>query len=271
MMIERSLLSLEERWSLADYLAQKNLPMVNNNSPAVIPRTGIYVRHIKRLFDIIISFICLILTLPINLIIGIVTYLDVGRPIFFRQQRIGREGISFEIIKFRNMRNTRDERGELLPAAQRVTNFGKFIRKTSLDELLNFWSVFKGDMSIIGPRPLVSEYLTRYSNRHKRRMEVRPGLECPPRRFDTPVRSWEEQFENDVWYVENVSFKTDVMMIIRLLQYIFDKKNANARASVSDKGIFMGYNEDGKAINFDEVSQEDIDLWYTKERKEKRK
>ena len=262
MVVDRSELTLEQRWDLADYLAKENLPKVNKICEVIQPADSIYAKYIKRLIDIVFSLICILLTLPVNLIIGIVTYFDVGRPIFFKQTRIGRNGNWFTIIKFRNMRNTRDERGELLPASQRVTKFGKFVRKTSLDELLNFWYVFKGDMSIIGPRPLLNEYVDRYSDRHKQRLAVRPGLECPPRDLKTPVRTWEDQFENDIWYVENLSFKTDILMCIRLVQFAFDKKSTEARASISGKGIFMGYSEDGHAINLDQIPDDIVERWY---------
>ena len=202
-------LTKAQRWALADRLAAERLPRINAHSEPVRPSETIYARYVKRLVDILLSGIALIVTLPLNLIIGIVTVFDVGFPIFFKQERIGRDGKPFTIIKFRNMRNTCDERGELLPPDQRVTTFGRFVRKTSLDELLNFWSIFKGDMSIIGPRPLVPEYTHRYSDRHRMRLAVRPGLECPPRMIGHHVWTWQEQFENDVWYVENVSFKTD--------------------------------------------------------------
>ena len=267
MTVDRNTLTLDQRWSLADYLAETNLPIVNAKCRKARPRKGIYVKYIKRLLDIIISLVGLIITLPINLTLGIITYFDVGWPIFFRQNRVGKDAKLFEIIKFRNMKNTKDARGELLPASQRVTKFGKFVRKASLDELLNFWYVLKGDMSIIGPRPLLTEYVSRYSDRHKCRLAVRPGLECPPRRLNKPVRTWNDQFENDIWYVENVSFKTDIMMCIRLVQFAFNRKNSEARSSVSGKGIFMGYNEEGKAINLKEIPQEWIDNWYEKEMK----
>ena len=158
------------------------------------------------------------------------------------------------------MRNTVDERGELLPAAQRVTRFGKFVRKTSLDELLNFLSIFKGDMSIIGPRPLVPEYSHRYNKRHAARLAVRPGLECPPRELNENVWTWQEQLDNDVWYVENLSLKVDCIMAINLVKFAFDRKSATARAT-AQRGTFMGYSEDGVAINMAGVPQEYIDMF----------
>lgn len=246
------------RWQIADWLAEDRLPEINAKLENVHPRQGFYLKYIKRLIDIILSLIACIVTFPINLVIGFLTFLDVGKPIFFKQERIGKDGKSFYIIKFRNMRDTRDEHGDFLPAAQRVTKFGKFVRKTSLDELLNFWSILKGDMSLIGPRPLVPEYFHRYNNRHVKRLAVRPGLECPPRSLSNHVWTWHEQFENDIWYVENVCFLTDCRMIYNLFRFALDKKSANARA-VSSRGTFMGYDMNGNAINMDDVPQEYID------------
>ena len=140
-------------------------------------------------------------------------------------------GKTFTLVKFRNMTNATDENGNLLPANQRVTKMGEFVRKTSLDELMNFWSVFKGDMSLIGPRPLATNYTSRFSERHKRRDAVRPGLECP---FLTPSdhkRTWTEQFENDIYYVENLSFKLDVRMVIALFKAVFDRKSSSMRGA----------------------------------------
>lgn len=260
--MEKSELTKQMRWEIADRLAEERLPLVNSLGKKVAPKNTIYTNIIKRIIDIVISMMALILTLPINLVIGIITYFDVGRPVFFKQQRVGKNGRIFYIIKFRNMKNTRDERGELLPPEQRVTKFGKFVRKTSLDELLNFWSILKGDMSLIGPRPLVPEYYHRYSDRHKMRLAVRPGLECPPRKKLNHVWSWQEQFENDIWYVENNSFFTDCLMIWRLIQFAVNSKNANVRAN-AERGPFMGYDESGCAIGLYDIPQEYINSCIT--------
>lgn len=246
------------RWKVADYLAEDRLPELNASLEDVVPKNTFYTKYGKRMLDIVISLVAFLLTLPFNLIIGIITIFDVGFPIFFRQERVGKDGKLFYIIKFRNMRNTVDERGELLPPSQRVTKFGKFVRKTSLDELMNFWSVLKGDMSIIGPRPLVPEYYHRWNKRHVKRLAVRPGLECPPRELTDKVWTHQEQYDNDVWYVENVSFLTDCKMVINLVRFALDRKSANARATAG-RGTFMGYDTEGRAINVDGVPQEYID------------
>lgn len=256
--MKRSELTKDMRWAIADSLANDRLEQVNEICEEVHPRSSVYTKYIKRIFDIILSATALIITFPINLVIAIVTFFDVGLPIFFRQERVGKNGSLFPIVKFRNMKESTDARGELLPPEQRVTKFGRFVRKVSLDELLNFWSVLKGDMSLIGPRPLVPEYYDRYNKRHKMRFAVRPGLECPPRKNCDHVWTWQEQFENDIWYVENVSFITDCRMVIRLVQFALNRKNASSRANGS-RGIFMGYNLNGVAINLDDVPQEYID------------
>lgn len=246
------------RWEVADRLAEERLPAVNARCEPVSPSTTLYARYGKRVVDVVVSGVALVVTSPFNLVFGIVTFFDVGRPVFFKQERVGKDGVPFSLVKFRNMRNTRDERGELLPPAERVTKFGRFMRKTSCDELLNFWSVFKGDMSLIGPRPLVPEYTHRYSDRHRMRLAVRPGLECPPRSMSHAVRTWQDQFENDVWYVEHVSFRTDCRMMWNLVRFALDSQNANARASAG-RGTFMGYDESGAAMNERGVEQRYID------------
>jgi len=256
-MFNREKLTRGQRWAIADQLAADRLPEIDAALDNIVPSRTLYSQYGKRVLDIALSGAALVVTLPINAAIGVGTLVDVGRPILFKQSRTGRHGVPFTLVKFRNMRNTVDERGELLPASQRVTKFGKFVRKISLDELLNFVSVFKGDMSLIGPRPLPLEYEHRYTKRHRARLEVRPGLECPPRFFDRQW-TWQEQFENDVWYVENLSFKTDCMMAVNLVRYALSPKSSAARGAAK-RGIFMGYDLDGTAITLEEVPQEYID------------
>lgn len=263
--MDRSKLNKEQRWKLADALAADRLPSINKRCGSVKVRKTFYTECVKRGIDIAVSGGALVITMPINLALLVCTYFDVGRPVFFRQERTGRYGKPFYIVKFRNMTNETDENGELLPAADRVTKFGKFVRKTSLDELLNFWSVLKGDMSIIGPRPLVPEYEKRYSRRHRQRLAVRPGLECAPRKISEKGWTWQDQFENDIWYVENISFVTDFMQLVHLVMFALNKKSAEARASVHDKGIFMGYSKDGEAINLDQVEDSFIEEVMRKE------
>lgn len=257
--MQKNELTKVQRWELADYLAQTRLDEINKRVEEIKPASNVYSKYIKRFIDILVSLLVLIITSPINLVILIITAVTLGRPIFFRQERIGKDEKPFTIIKFRNMTNETDENGDLLPPEKRVTKCGKFLRKTSLDELLNFWSILKGDMSLIGPRPLVPEYTHRYNKRHKQRLAVRPGLECPPRELTDHVWTWQEQFENDVWYVENLSFLTDCKMVINLVRFALDRKSANARAGVQ-RGVFMGYDtETCRAITLNDIPQGTVD------------
>lgn len=255
---DKAKLTKAQRWQIADLLAEDLLQSVNSLAVPVSPRKSIYSKYIKRILDIILSLPAVIITLPINAIIGIVTFFDVGSPVFFTHKRIGKNGKIFTLYKFRNMTNETDESGELLPPNKRVTKWGRFVRKTSLDELLNFIAILKGDMSFIGPRPLPTEYAHRYNDRHKTRHEVRPGLECPPYKHTDHVSSWQEQLENDIWYIENVSFKTDCVLMLRLIQLVFNKNNTDERTTVKQRGPFMGYNENGTAIDLSGVPEEYI-------------
>lgn len=193
-----------------------------------------YVKYVKRLLDIVISLIAIIVTLPINLVIAVITFFDVGRPIFFCHERPGLGERPFTIVKFRNMTNETDEEGNLLPASERVTKMGKFFRQTSLDELLQFWLIFQGKMSIIGPRPLLMSYLPRYDIRQHKRHAVKPGLECPMAYYHSGGTTWEERIENDVWYVEHVSFRTDIIMIVRLVRLVFNPSRSKIRSEKID-------------------------------------
>ena len=251
-----------ERIILAGYIAEDNLAHANEVAAPVHVKNTFYAKYVKRAIDIVVSGLALVVTLPINAVIAIVTFFDVGRPIFFHQQRVGKDCKKFEIVKFRNMTNATDEQGNLLPPKDRVTKWGKLIRKTSLDELLNFWSILKGDMSLIGPRPLVCNYLGRYSDRHIMRHAVRPGLECPYiSKIPSSGCKWQDQFENDVWYVEHVSFITDMKMVFALIRLVFDRKETASRGNAM-RGAFMGYDENGIAMNNSDIPQKYIDRMY---------
>ena len=242
-----NLISNEEEL-LAAFLRERNLEKTNAVDREVNPADNLYTRYIKRGLDLLIGIPAFAVTLPFNAVFGICTFFDVGRPIFYKQTRIGKDGKPFVLVKFRNMNNKSDADGKLLPASQRVTKFGKIMRKFSLDELLNFWSVVKGDMSIIGPRPLPEFFVERMSERHKMRYVVRPGLECPyevPE--DSPLSKYHWKFENDIWYVENVSFKTDVMMLAKLFKLTFNMKDRGERAGALS--YFVGYDDDCHAVS----------------------
>ena len=183
-------------------------------------RKSIYTVVIKRLFDIVLSGIAIIILSPLLLVVTILELIYHGSPVLFAQERPGLHGEIFKVYKFRSMTNERDPEGNLLPSEQRLTPFGKFIRRFSIDELPELFCIFTGKMSIIGPRPLLPKYLPLYTKRHMMRHEVRPGLACVPLK---PIKtwSWNDQFENDIWYVENCSFLTDVRMLFAVAREAF--------------------------------------------------
>lgn len=245
-----SLISNEEE-RVAQQLREANLQHTNDISKPVHFKETFYTRYGKRALDILIALPAFIVLLPFNILFGICTFLDVGRPIFYLQTRVGRGGKRFTMVKFRNMNNKTDADGKLLPPSQRVTKFGRFMRKLSLDELLNFWSVLKGDMSIIGPRPQPVFIYERMSDRHKMRTAVRPGLECP-RMIHVPgeeICKFQRTFENDVWYVENVSLALDIKLVLQLVKMVFTFEKRGAQAVGKGISYFVGYNEDGVAIS----------------------
>ena len=245
-----SLISNEEQ-AVADYLREKYLAHTNEISAPVHPKDTFYTRYGKRCLDLAISCPAFLVLLPFNTVFGICTYFDVGKPIFYKQTRVGKNGKPFTMIKFRNMNNKTDADGKLLPPSQRVTKFGKIMRKLSLDELLNFWSVLKGDMSIIGPRPQPVVFYERLSDRHKMRTAVRPGLECPrviQLDYEDTCK-YQRTFENDIWYVENVSFSQDVRLVFLLVKMVFSFKKRGAQATGDGVSYFVGYDGDGHAMS----------------------
>lgn len=175
----------------------------------------------KRVFDFIVSFFMLmILCLPI-LITWILVRIKLGSPAIFTQPRPGLNGKIFYVYKFRTMTDERDENGELLADAQRLTPFGKLLRKISLDELPQLWNVLKGDMSFVGPRPLLVEYLPLYNEKQARRHDVRPGITGWAQVNGRNAISWEQKFEYDVWYVENQSFWLDMKILFLTAKKVF--------------------------------------------------
>jgi sugar transferase EpsL len=169
---------------------------------------------IKRLFDIVVSFIVLIFLFPIILVIAAFVLFYQGWPIIFKQLRPGYLGIPFNIYKFRTMNDVRDINGALLPDYKRLMKFGKFLRASSLDELPALWNVIKGDMSLVGPRPLLMEYLPLYDQKQIRRHEVKPGITGWAQINGRNAISWQEKFELDVWYVDHISLWLDVKILL---------------------------------------------------------
>lgn len=167
----------------------------------------------KRLFDTLAAFIGLMLVWPLILFLAILVYLKLGSPVVFSQVRPGFAGKPFRMYKFRTMTDAKDERGELLPDDVRLTPFGRFLRSTSLDELPELWNVLKGEMSLVGPRPLLMEYLPLYTVEQARRHEARPGITGWAQVNGRNAISWEDKFRLDVWYVDNQSLWLDIRIL----------------------------------------------------------
>lgn len=183
---------------------------------------------LKRLFDIAVSVTGLIISAPITLTAAAVIAKKLGKPVLFRQVRPGQDGKPFEIYKFRTMSDKRDENGELLPDDQRMTPVGTFIRKSSIDELPQLINVLKGDISLVGPRPLLMEYLPLYNDEQKKRHNVKPGITGWAQVNGRNAISWDEKFKLDVWYAENQSFKLDMYIIYKTIINILQRKDINA-------------------------------------------
>jgi sugar transferase EpsL len=171
----------------------------------------------KRLFDLIAASLGALAVAPIAAVIAALVRWKLGSPVLFRQQRPGLDGRPFELLKFRTMTHARGPEGHLLPDEERLTTFGAALRSISLDELPELWNVVRGDMSLVGPRPLLMEYLPRYTPRHARRHEVRPGITGWAQVNGRNAPDWEERLEMDVWYVENRSLLLDVRILLRTI------------------------------------------------------
>ena len=186
-----------------------------------------YTKHIKVLFDFLAAFLLLSLLSPILIIVTIGFYfVNDGSPFFF-QLRPGQNEKSFRIIKFKTMTDKRDDQGKLLPDSERLTSLGKLVRKSSLDELPQLLNVLKGHMSIVGPRPLLSEYLPLYTKNQARRHEVRPGITGWAQVNGRNAISWEEKFNFDVWYVENQSLTLDLKILLLTIKKVFAREGVN--------------------------------------------
>lgn len=182
---------------------------------------------IKRILDIIISGIALLLLSPVFLILAILVRTKLGSPVIFHQERPGYREQIFTLCKFRTMTDERDENGELLPDACRLTPFGSFLRKTSMDELPELWNIFKGDMSLIGPRPLLVGYLPYYTERERLRHTVRPGLTGLSQVSGRNFLDWDERLAKDVEYVEHLSFLMDVKVFFRTIAVVFHSEDVS--------------------------------------------
>lgn len=188
---------------------------------------------LKRAFDFITASFCLFILFPFMLSIAVLIHIKIGRPIFFKQQRPGLNGKPFCIYKFRTMTTERDKKGNILPDEKRLLPFGKFLRETSIDELPELFNVLLGQMSMVGPRPLLMQYLVRYTPKQARRHEVRPGVTGWAQIKGRNSISWEEKFDLDVWYVDNHDFKLDLRILILTFWYVIRRKNINAANCVT--------------------------------------
>ena len=196
-------------------------------------KDGIYCRYIKRGLDILCALAAMIVFCWLYGIIAIFVRVKLGSPVIFKQLRPGKDEKIFCLYKFRTMTDKRDDRGKLLPDEQRLTKFGKWLRSTSLDELPEAWNILKGDMSVVGPRPLLVEYLERYDDRQRHRQDVKPGLSGYAQIHGRNAISWKKRFELDVWYTENVSLWLDIRIVMKTVVVAMGGKNISSETSAT--------------------------------------
>ena len=187
----------------------------------------------KRLFDLGIILLNLPILLPVFVMIALLVKVNLGSPVLFRQRRPGLSGQLFEIIKFRTMKEKLDFDGIVLPDASRMTSFGAFLRSTSLDELPELWNVLKGDMSLVGPRPLLQEYLQLYNEEQNRRHAVKPGITGWAQVNGRNAISWDQKFQLDNWYVDNQSLWLDVKILLLTMKKVVEKENISSDSHVT--------------------------------------
>ncbi|UQZ24677.1 sugar transferase [Eubacterium limosum] len=198
-----------------------------------------YQKYIKRILDITLSGATIIVLSPVMGVTAILVRKKLGGPVIFKQKRPGKDEKIFTMYKFRTMTDERDEKGELLPDSIRLTKFGKMLRSTSLDELPELFNIFKGDMSIVGPRPLLVQYLPLYNEKQRKRHKVRPGLSGLAQVNGRNAITWEQKFNYDVEYVKKVSFALDVSIVIKTMIKAFKREDINADTAVTME-VFRG-------------------------------
>lgn len=196
-------------------------------------KAGFYEKYIKRLLDIVLSGCALIVLSPLLVVTAILVRVKLGSPVIFCQERPGKDEKIFKLHKFRSMSDARDETGALLPDEVRLGKFGRALRATSLDELPELWDIFRGKMSIVGPRPLLVKYLPLYNDEQHRRHDVRPGLTGWAQVHGRNLASWEEKFAYDVDYVDHVSFALDVKIIFMTVRCVFAREGISAEGSAT--------------------------------------
>ncbi len=210
----------------------------------VVPhKKKFYEKYVKRLQDILLSLIALIVLSPVLLVTALLVRVKLGSPVIFKQKRPGLNGEIFTLYKFRTMTDAKDQDGNLLPDEVRLTKFGKLLRSTSLDELPELLNILFGDISVIGPRPLLVEYLPRYNAEQRRRHEVRPGLSGLAQVNGRNAISWEEKFKYDVQYVDNVTFLGDWKIIFQTIWNVLQRNGISSETSATME-VFMGTEEE---------------------------
>lgn len=205
-------------------------------------KASFYEKYIKRALDIVLSGAAMLVLSPVLLVTALLVRTKLGSPVLFHQDRPGKDGKIFRLFKFRSMTDERDAEGELLPDEIRLTKFGKLLRSTSLDELPELWNIFRGDMSIVGPRPLLVKYLPLYNEEQRHRHDVRPGLTGWAQVNGRNSITWEDKFRYDVWYVRNISFLLDVKIVFLTVKKVFCREGISSEDSATMED-FMGEQE----------------------------
>lgn len=197
------------------------------------PKSGIYRRFFKRPMDFFLSLTALIILSPVLVIIGLLVRIKLGSPVIFKQERPGLNEKIFTMYKFRSMTDEKDENGKLLPDSTRLTTFGRILRSTSLDELPELFNVLKGDMSLVGPRPLLPEYVPLYNKQQRKRLNVLPGITGWAQVNGRNALTWEEKFKLDTWYVENWNLILDLKIIAKTIQAIIKREGISAQGEAT--------------------------------------